>query len=99
MEATGNIVDYKVLYDQLHIKHNELEARFAGQHVRITDLTHQLAQLQKMIFGTRHERFVATDDNKPSPQLTLNLDAETIATCKITAVSYTHLTLPTNREV
>jgi len=86
MEATGNIVDYKVLYDQLHIKHNELEARFAGQHVRITDLTHQLAQLQKMIFGTRHERFVATDDNKPSPQLTLNLDAETIATCKITDV-------------
>ena len=79
MKATGNIVDYKVLYDQLHIKYADMELRFAG-------LTQQLAQLQKMVFGSRHERFVPTDDNKPSPQLTLNLDADTIATCKITDV-------------
>lgn len=86
MTTTANIADYKVLYEQLHTQHNALETRFASQHLRITDLTHQLAQLQKMIFGSRHERFVPTDDNKPSPQLTLDLDAETIATCKITDV-------------
>lgn len=86
METTGNIADYKVLYDQLHLQYDELEARFADQQDRFTDLTHQLAQMKKMIFGSRHERFVPTDANNPSPQLTLDLDAETIATCKITDV-------------
>ena len=79
METAENIVDYKVLYDQLHLRYDELEAQF-------TNLTHQLAQMKKMIFGSRHERFVPTDGNNPSLQLTLNLDAETIATCKITDV-------------
>ena len=79
MMATGNIVDYKVLYDQLHIKYDE-------QQLRLEGLTQQLAQLQKMIFGSRHERFVPTDDNHPSPQLSLQLDADTIAACKITDV-------------
>ena len=86
MKTTGNIADYKFLYDQLHLQYDELEARFADQQDRFTDLTHQLAQMKKMIFGSRHERFVATDDNNPSPQLTLDLDADTIATCKITDV-------------
>lgn len=47
MKATGNIVDYKVLYDQLHIKYADMELRFAG-------LTQQLAQLQKwfLVAGT-----------------------------------------------
>ena len=79
MMATGNIVDYKVLYDQLHIKYDE-------QQLRLEGLTQQLAQFQKMIFGSRHERFVPTDDNHPSPQLSLQLDADTIAACKITDV-------------
>ena len=79
MAATDTIVDYKVLYEQLHAQYNELEARFAT-------LLHELAQMKKMIFGSRHERFVATDDNNPSPQLSLQLDADTIATCKITDV-------------
>lgn len=50
----------------------------------IADLTHQLAQLKKMIFGSRHERFIPTDDTKTNPQLSLALDADTIAQCKIT---------------
>lgn len=56
----------------------------AGLNHTIADLTHQLAQFKKMIFGSRHERFVATDDNKTNPQLSLALDADTIAQCKIT---------------
>jgi transposase len=79
METAENIVDYKVLYDQLHLRYDELEALF-------TNLTHELAQMKKMIFGSRHERFVPTDANNPSLQLTLELDAEAIATCKITDV-------------
>jgi transposase len=79
MNATGHIADYKILYEQLHAQHNALEARYAT-------LVHELAQMKKMIFGSRHERFVPTDDNKPNPQLTLALDADTIATCKITDV-------------
>ncbi len=87
METTGNIADYKVLYDQLHLQYDELEVRFADQEDRFAALTHQLAQMQKMIFGSRNERFVATDDNNPSSQLTLDLDAETIAACKLTAAT------------
>jgi transposase len=79
MKPAENIVDYKVLYDQLLIKYDELELRFEG-------LTQHLAQLKKMIFGSRHERFVPTDDNNPGPQLSLQLDADTIATCKLSDV-------------
>lgn len=53
MSAVANI-DYKSLYEQ-----NQL---------RIIALEQQLAQLQKMIFGSRQERFVP--DNNPA-QLSL----------------------------
>ena len=71
MQAAENI-DYKGLYE--------------GSLLSIDALTRELAQLKKMIFGSRHERFVPADDNNPSPQLTLDLDADTIAACKITDV-------------
>lgn len=74
MQATAEHIDYKLLYEQL-----KEETSF-----KITELTHQLQQLQKMVFGSRQERFVATDDSKENPQLTLGLDADTIAACKIT---------------
>jgi len=79
MTPAENIVDYKVLYDQLLTKYDDMELRYA-------DLAQQLAQFQKMIFGSRHERFVPTDDNNPSPQLSLQLDADTIAACKLSDV-------------
>ncbi len=43
-------------------------------------LMQQLAQLQKMIFGSRQERFVAAGTT-PS-QLSLAIQAETVAACK-----------------
>lgn len=74
-------VDYKTLYEQ------QLTI-VADLHFRIEALSHQVAQFQKMIFGSRHERFEAADpDNllgKSSVQLSLGLDAQTIAACKIT---------------
>lgn len=50
----------------------------------MTDLKHQLAQLKKMIFGSKHERFVPSDKSTNNLQLSLNLEAETIEQCKIT---------------
>lgn len=68
-------VDYKSLYEQLQKQNSELQIAIAG-------LQQQLAQLQKMIFGSRHERFVPTDIH-PS-QLSLNVDADAVATCSVT---------------
>lgn len=67
------VVDKKV-YDELLEEHHQLKLVVSG-------LQQQLAQLQKMIFGTKHERFVPVEVN-PS-QLTLDIEAEPIATCSL----------------
>ncbi len=46
MESLASI-DYRSLYEQ--------------SQLRIVDLEQQLAQLQKMIFGSRQERFIPSD--------------------------------------
>ncbi len=66
MEVISSI-DYRSLYE-----HSQL---------RIVDLEQQLAQLQKMIFGSRQERFIPSDIN-PS-QLVLDIEAEAVATCSV----------------
>lgn len=68
-----DITDYKVQYEQLHVKYDTL--------------FEELAQLKKMLFGSRQERFIATDDKNTGPQLNLGLDLNTIAQCKITATT------------
>jgi len=78
----GAVIDQKV-YESLLDEHHQLKIAYAG-------LQQQLSQLQKIIFGSRHERFVPTDIN-PS-QLSLDIEAEAIATCSVTdakRVSYT----------
>ena len=77
MQTAITHIDYKTLYEQQVEKIAEL-------NYKIIALTHQLEQLKKMIFGSRHERFVPASDNKSNPQLSLTLDADTIAQCKIT---------------
>jgi transposase len=66
MQAATSI-DYKSLYE--------------NSQLRIVTLEHQLAQLKKMIFGSRHERFLPSDVN--TSQLSLNIEAEAIATCSV----------------
>jgi len=66
MEVISSI-DYRSLYEQ--------------SQLRIVDLEQQLAQLQKMIFGSRQERFIPSDIN-PS-QLVLDIEAEAVATCSV----------------
>src|SRR5690606_4047712 len=67
LAAMSAEVDYKSLYEQ--------------SQVRILALEQQLAQLQKMIFGSRHERFIPSDIN--SSQLSLDIQAESTAICSV----------------
>ena len=69
MQTVPQHIDYQVLYEQAQFE--------------ITGLKHQLDQLKKMIFGSKHERFIPSD-NTGSLQLSLDLEAETIEQCKIT---------------
>ena len=64
---SASTIDYKSLYEQ--------------SQLRIIALEQQLHQLQKMIFGSRHERFIPSDTN--SSQLSLNIQAETVADCSV----------------
>src|SRR5215203_2065581 len=69
-------IDYKPLYEDLQLKYNAV--------------IHELDQLKKMIFGSRHERFIAASGNPF--QLNLDIQAEAVAQCNITdvkKVSYT----------
>lgn len=68
-------VDYKTLYAQ--------------SQLRILSLEQQLAQLQKMIFGSRQERFIP--HHSPA-QLALDITAEEVAGCSVVEakkISYT----------
>lgn len=79
MQSTSS-PDYKALYEQ--------------SQLRIVALEQQLQQLQKMIFGSRHERFVPVDKNHP--QLSLEITADPVATGTITStqkISYTRNTV------
>ncbi len=77
MQAAAQDADYKVLYQQAQSVNEQLQ-------FEMTDLKHQLDQLKKMIFGSKHERFVPSNNGPNNFQLSLNLEAETIAACKIT---------------
>ncbi len=80
MQASATHTDYKSLYE------NSL--------LEIALLKQELAQLKKMIFGSRHERFIPTDPNAPT-QLSLNVETETVAAVKITdakKIAYTKVT-------
>lgn len=67
---TPTITDYKSLYEDLQLKYDLV--------------VHELEQLKKMIFGSRHERFIPSNNN-PS-QLALPIQAEEIAQCNIASV-------------
>ena len=75
MQATPDI-DYKHLYDE--------------SQLRILSLEQQLRQLQKMIFASRHERYVP--DVPSAAQLTLDIASEPATTSPLSAakkISYT----------
>jgi transposase len=73
MQSVAEHIDYKALYEQAEVK--------------IASLAFELDKLRKMIFGSKHERFVAANGNEATAQLALDLDLETIKACKITEAS------------
>lgn len=79
MTKIGTDIDYKMLYEQSQLS--------------IASLQHELTQLKKMIFGSKHERFIPTNNN-PS-QLSLDIQAAAVAQCSIIdtkKISYTRTT-------
>jgi transposase len=79
-------VDYKTLYEQQVKISQHLSKKVDELTFRIQELVHQVAQFKKMIFGSKHERFVPSDPHKEQSQLALALEVETAGECKITDV-------------
>ena len=78
--------DYQLLYTQ---KVEETEAL----HFKVSLLEQQLNQLKKMIYGSRQERFIPTDNNPA--QLSLPIEAHAAVACNIIdtqKISYTRYT-------
>jgi len=73
-QATIIPVDYKSLYE--------------SSLVQIEQLKLQLAQLQKMVFGSRHERFIP-DSTAVAQQLVLSLQAEAVGERTVTTQEVT----------
>jgi transposase len=87
----ATILDYKGLYEQekaekeaVRIAFSILQASYDSLQLSHDTIKYELAQLKKMIFGSRHERFVA--DGQPSAQLTLDLAVEVIANVTVETV-------------
>ncbi|HEX6430611.1 MAG TPA: IS66 family transposase [Niastella sp.] len=80
-------IDYKALYEQS-------QSLNASLQLQVLQLTQQLAQLQKMIFGSRQERFIPADPRHP--QLSLDMSTEAVAAGTVTAtqqISYSRRTV------
>jgi len=76
-----------VMQDTPHIDYKRL---YEGSQLRILALEQQLNQLQKMIFGSKQERFVPVEHN-PS-QLSLDIQTEATASSSVVSakrISYT----------
>lgn len=62
-------IDYKTLYEQLVAQNATLQQ--------------ELANLKRLIFGSKNERFVPSESAPPF-QLTLDIQADAVATCSVT---------------
>lgn len=77
-------IDYKSLYEASQLEIIQLKdqlQKFEALQWQTIQLQQQLSQLQKMVFGSRHERFIPSDVN--SAQLSLDIKAEAVADCSV----------------
>jgi transposase len=72
-------VDYKVLYEQSVELHAEYTKKL---DLQIAALQQELANLKRLIFGSKNERFIPAE-NSPS-QLSLNIQTDAVAECSVT---------------
>ena len=71
-------IDYKTIYEESVQLHQKAVREF---EIKIAAFEHELANLKRMIFGSKSESFIP--QNIPSAQLSLDIQAETIATCSV----------------
>jgi transposase len=78
-------IDYKQLYEQQLLVMEKLTQQLAAHVDKEAALSAEIAKLRKMIFGVKVERFVPAEGVTAAElQLALDLQAETVAQCKIT---------------
>lgn len=61
MEQNNKNIDYKNAYHEQVLTIESLQTESEKQQNKIHDLHFQLDQLKKLVFGSRHEKFVAVD--------------------------------------
>ncbi len=87
VELVAMVNQWKSAYDQLYVHHQQT----SEQHeARLSMLSFELDQLKKMIYGSRHERFVTSEQNPA--QLSLGIQAEPIQVTSLTSaqqITYT----------
>jgi transposase len=94
-EQLAVAADLGALYEQQLSRATDLSEQMEKQSTVEADLREQIAavtfelnQLRKMVFGSRRERFIpAPGITKAELQLALDLDAETIAECRISSAT------------
>jgi transposase len=81
-------IDYKQLYEQQIVVIEKMTQQLDAHFDKVATLSAEIAKLRKMIFGVKIERFVpAADVTAAQLQLALDLQAETVAQCKITSAT------------
>lgn len=89
--AQQSPIDYKQLYEQQVALIEKQLQQIEAHRDRVTALSAEVAQLRRMIFGVRTERFVPSPDATPGQlQLALDLSADTVQQCKITSATTVH---------
>jgi transposase len=81
-------IDYRQLYEQQLVVMEQLSRQLAAHVDKEAALSAEIAKLRKLIFGVKVERFVPSADVTAAElQLTLDLQAETVAHCKLTGAT------------
>jgi transposase len=84
------VVDYQQLYEQGEVINRQQSLIIDELKTENAIIRHELAQLKKMIFGSRHERFATTEQNPA--QLTLDVQADEVNATHLSAakkITYT----------
>ena len=86
-ELVAMVNQWKSAYDTLYVHHQQTSNQ---NEQKLSLLSFELDQLKKMIFGSRHERFAAIEQNPA--QLTLDVQADEMNATNLTAarkITYT----------
>lgn len=89
-------INYKVLYEEAIELHSEYVTKF---NLEIATLRHEIANLNRLIFGSKNERFVPANGS-PS-QMILDLQVEQVAQCSVVKaekIEYTRTTTEVIKE-